>query len=76
MLIALILQPKAQWSLSEDMGNLVVHVDLDNIVILLKDTRVPETRQAVEHHWSCLPVSFSMTVSLLQVYYEQPSLKK
>lgn len=51
MLIVQILQPKSQWSLSEDMGNLVVvHVDLDNIVILLKDTRAPETRQAAGHH--------------------------
>lgn len=50
MLIVQILQPKSQWSLSEDMGNLVVHVDLDNIVILLKDTRAPETRQAAGHN--------------------------
>lgn len=50
MLIFQISQPRSQWSLSEDMGNLVEHVDLDNIVSLLKDTRVPETRQAAEHH--------------------------
>lgn len=50
MFIVQILQPKSQWSLSEDMGNLVVHVDLDNIVILLTDTRAPETRQAAGHN--------------------------
>lgn len=50
MLIVQILQPKSQWSLSEDMGNLVVHVDLNNIVILLKEKRAPETRQAAGHN--------------------------